>query len=397
MKKILYIGTCVFIAITMISIIGLMYLTWNQYDDTRQWDNSTFEGNMSDIPPELAKNYTNVDNKETLTIWAKVNESIDTIDKQGGITEDTFEGYRDIYDKAMQKQTDYKLQDGNVVQSNKQLQLYLDIFSFTQEAYTIPDSNTLQKLSGQLETLMMVDDHTVNSTLHTQLGDITTHYRALASFIEHTLPILGIVDTETLTANIDLTSESTNTILQEIDTNGLTVFPYMKRLQSVLKDDTWSHILVRNTITQNFHKWQTEKAILEVLQKSDYYSVLSITTLQQAKDAGIVTPEKERDGYTIDMNSSVTVLTYEGQMLQSTQYIKKGTPVIATVDVRYVKIPEEPSKPNVDEPSKPDKPSKPNVDKPSKPNTDKPNIDKPNTDKPNIDKPNTDKPNERED
>lgn len=387
MKKALYIGTGLFIGIAILSIVGLLYLTWNQYDDTRQWEDSTFTGKLSDVPPELAKNYTNHDNKETIAIWAKVNESIDEIDKKGSITESTAKEYQIVLDNALQKQEEYKLQDGNVVKANAQLQLYLDIFSFTQKAYKTPDSETLQKLSGQLEMLMMRDTHSINEKLHTQLEEITTRYRALSSFIETTLPMLGTIDKGILTANIELDAEKTSAMTKEITDNDLVVFPHIKRLQKMLQTDTWSEILTRNKITQSYHKWQTEKVILETLRKSDYYNVDDIRTLQQAKDMGINTPEKEREGYTIDMNSTVTMLSYEGQSLKSNQYIKKGTPVIATVEVRYIPIPKEEEP--VKKPENPVDKTEPPVVKPETPDTKPtPPVDKtePDNDKKEPDK-----------
>ena len=163
----------------------------------------------------------------------------------------------------------------------------------------------------------------------------------LSSFLADSLPDLGTIEDKTLTVNIDIGPKNTEKLITEIEANGLQKFPFVDQIYGLLTGEDWDTILERNAISREYQKWQDAKAALEALSKSDYYNVSVITTYQQALDAGLETEVTEKEGYTIDPNSPVESVSYNGKPLAEDRYVRYGTPVVVSIKEIYVELPKE--------------------------------------------------------
>ena len=65
-KKIL-IGCMIFASLVTIGFIALIAnITWDQYQDTKEWEDTTFGEELSQVPPFLARNYVKAEDKEAV-------------------------------------------------------------------------------------------------------------------------------------------------------------------------------------------------------------------------------------------------------------------------------------------------------------------------------------------
>lgn len=358
MKKVI---TSIFVLIILITVGVVIFITsiiLEQYDDTKQWQSSSLSGDMNTIPPELAKNYVRAGDNETATIWEEVDATLKEINQEGMISDENIDDYKALCALSIEKQEEYEITSGQVVDNNTQLSLYLDIVSAIKTAYTNPNIEDLSAVTDRLHQFMFNNNDTVNRIFLDQLQEIATDYEHVYDFIDQTLPNLGSINNKVLSVDVDVDSKTTEQVINEIEQYDLSKFPLIKRLHTLLTNDSWSVILNRNEITKQYNLWQTQKDILENLSQSDYYVVSSITTYEQAQKYDMIIKVTEKDGYTIDPDSKIKSISYNGQVLSNNQYIRKGTQVVAQIEPNYIKDPvveevipiEEDVVPNTEEP-----------------------------------------------
>lgn len=381
MRKKLGIALLLLITLSTIGLITLIAsVTWEQYQDTKAWQNTKLTGELKDIPPFLARNYVKAEDKEAVQAWQQVADSLQEIEQEQGIDPEK----RDLYDQrlqlAVEKQTAYEITTGEIAENNANLQLYLDIETAMETAYESPQTKALQEVTTRLYGVYTEHPTTMHTVYFDQLRTIATDYANLSTFLTKTLPSLGVIDEQTLTVSTKVSEKTTKQIKTSIEEQNLTKFAYVQKLYELLTGSKWEAILKRNQVSREYQQWQAAKQELESLSKSQYYGASTIVTYQQALDAGLSVEIEEQEGYTIDPNSPVESILYQGEPVASNQYIRYGTPVVVQIMEQYIAIPkpetpkeEEPeTKPDEETPTDPEEEKEPDEETPEEKPEEKP-------------------------
>lgn len=347
-KKIL-IGCMIFASLVTIGFIALIAnITWEQYQDTKEWEDTTFGEELSQVPPFLARNYVKAEDKEAILIWNETAQALSQIDADEGVDPKKREDYERILQESQAEQEAYGLTDGEVPLLNERLSLYLELEDAISSAYEKPETETLKELSTRLYNVNVQVQAPVHSVYFERLRTIAEDYKNLAAFLTDTLPKLGTIEEKVLTVSINIGPKNTEQAVEALEEGNLRNFSFLKKLYDLLTGDAWDMILKRNEISREYYAWMDAKEELESLSQSQYYSVSVITTYQQALDAGLSVNAEEKEGYTIDPNSPVESISYDGTVLTEDQYIRYGTEVTVEITEQYVEIP----KPEEEEPEK---------------------------------------------
>lgn len=347
MKKIM-IGCMILASLVTIGFIALIAnITWEQYQDTKEWEDTTFGEELSKVPPFLARNYVKAEDKEAVLIWNETSQALSEIDEDKGIKTEKREEYEQILAQSKAEQEEYGLTEGEVPLLNERLSLYLELEDALAKAYESPETETLKELSTRLYNVNVQVQAPVHSVYFEQLRTVAKDYSDLAEFLSDMLPVLGERKDKVLTVSIDVGPKVTEQTVTALEEGNLRKFLFLEKLYKLLKGDTWEKILKRNEISRDYYTWMEAKEELESLSKEQYYSVSSITTYQQALDAGLSVRVEEQDGYTVDPNSPVESISYQGTVLNPDQYVRYGTEVTVEITEQYVEIPkpEEPEEP----------------------------------------------------
>lgn len=338
-KKIL-IGCMIFASLVTIGFIALIAnITWEQYQDTKEWEDTTFGEELSQVPPFLARNYVKAEDKEAVLIWNEAAQALSQIDTEEGVDPKKRENYEQILQESQAEQEAYGLTEGKVPLLNERLSLYLELEDAIASAYDKPETETLKELSTRLYNVNVQVQAPVHSVYFERLQTIAEDYKNLAAFLTDTLPKLGTIEEKVLTVSIDVGPKNTEQAVKALEEGNLRNFSFLKKLYDLLTGDTWDTILKRNEISRAYYTWMDAKEELESLSQSQYYSVSVIATYQQALDAGLSVNVEEKDGYAIDPNSPVESISYNGTVLTEDQYIRYGTEVTVEITEQYVEIP----------------------------------------------------------
>lgn len=354
MKKKIGIFLLMLITLSTIGMIGLIgYVTWNQYQDTKAWTNTKLTGELKDVPPFLARDYVKAEDKDAVEAWQAVEQSLKEIETNQGIAKEKRDTYEEILQKAINQQTAYEITTGEIVKNSENLRLYLDIEATMETAYKTPQTKELQDVTNRLYASYMDTPTKTQEMYFEKLRGIAADYQHLSVFLSDTLPTLGVIEEGTLNVATTVGENVTKQVKTVIEEQTLTKFPYVQKLYDLLTGSKWTSILKRNQISREYQKWMAAKEELESLSKTSYYGVSTIVTYQQAMDAGLNVEIQEREGYTIDPNSLVSGIFYEGTLLQGNQYIRYGTPVTVQIKEQYIEIPKPEEEPKEDESEQP--------------------------------------------
>ena len=66
MKHVIKLLFVLMLAFTLYLIGTIVSITWEQYQDTKDWESISIQGELKDVPPFLAKNYINLQDKEAV-------------------------------------------------------------------------------------------------------------------------------------------------------------------------------------------------------------------------------------------------------------------------------------------------------------------------------------------
>lgn len=375
MRKKLGIALLLLITLSTIGLITVIAsITWEQYQDTKAWQNTKLTGELKDIPPFLARNYVKAEDKEAVQAWQQVADSLQEIEKNQGILPEKRNVYEQFLQASIEKQKAYEITTGEIAENNENLQLYLDIEAAMETAYEVPQTKALQEVTTRLYTVYTKNLSTMHTIYFDKLRVISDDYLHLSTFLSDTLPALGVIDKKTLLVSTDVGETVTKQVKTMIEEQNLTKFSYVQKLYDLLTSSKWETILKRNQSSRDYQQWINAKEQLESLSKSNYYGVSTIVTYQQALDAGLSVEVKEREGYTINPNSPVRSISYQGEILGDEQYIQYGTPVVVWIEEQYVPIPK---------PKEPEKEETPNSTPESELPPDKEPENQPEEEKPN--------------
>lgn len=372
----------------MIWVIG--EVTWNQYQDTRQWQKTAYTGELKDVEPMFAKNYVNRDDAIAVEIWQQLEDALQEINKNEKVVDTDVARYEDLLNKSIEQQEKYQLETGDVVRNNQRMRLYLDLEKQFPTVYEVPAVKELENLTTRLYALNLEEPQPVDSIYFDRLQTIANDYQNVSVFLRDFLPKLGLIENQVLIVDKQVGEKTTNTIVTELEEKKLRKFPFLDDLYDLLSSNDWSNVLKRNQITRAYDTWKAAELELTQVRKTDFFAAADILTYQDALDAGLTVEIREWVGYEIDKKSPVAQIRYNGMSITKDQFIRIGTPVIVTLTEKYIKV-EEP-----DDPQEMENEDEDDVEEPSEPSTNHP-TQKPDNweddwdERPNIEKP--DKPN----
>ena len=345
-KKISIVVFVLFTMVTMGAISFIAKVTWEQYKDTKEWQNTKLSGDLKDVPPFLARNYVRAEDKEAVAVWKSVADSLEQIETEGKIPEDKFSEYGSLLKQSEEKQKSYDLKTGEVVDQSRRLRLYLDIEKVLSRAYETPSTKELKDITDRLYEAHIEKSVPLHDRYFKRLRTVAKDYKELSGFLSEEFPKLGDIKQKVLTVKINVGPETTKSLLNTINGKHLDKFPFVKEIKEQLENPSWDAILRRNEISRAYGTWkQAEQELLSV-EKSQYYAPSEITTYQEALDAGLSVEVTEKEGFTIDPKSPVAAVSYRGNPVGTGQYIRYGTPVIVQISEQYIEIP----KPEIEEP-----------------------------------------------
>lgn len=324
----------------MIALIGSV--TWDQYQDTRKWQNDGWDIPLADVPAGFAKNYTDPGDLDAIRCWKDVETALAEIEAAGRVPDGKQEAYRELLDRAYAMQEKFPLVDGSLVECDDRLALYLDLEDVLAAAYENPDESVLEKMAERLHGWEREHPYPVQDVYQERLSQAAEDYRNLETFLAEWFPRLGTVRDGVLVIDPDMDMEQTNEVLAAIDGMGLRKFPLVDGLYERLDGHDWAVLLKHNEVVRSYAVWQRDKAVLENVGKDEYWHVAEITTYAKALEYGLAVSVTERPGYDVDPESPVLRITYGGERLWPDQYVKYGTPVLVGIDERYVEVPTEP-------------------------------------------------------
>lgn len=339
---------------TLWLIYQIVNITWVQYQDTKDWESIAIQGELKDVPPFLAKNYINLQDKEAVETWQEINKILADLSNDKRIPADKLEEYKTILERSRTMQETYGITSGTIADQNDQLALYLDVENALNTAYDTPCTDELKSLTGKLYSANLDNNSKIQVSYLDLLKSLAKNYKEANKFMKETLPTLGTLSDGVLTGNTKMDEESTAKFIEDAKEKKLDKFGFINNLLLRLQGAEWIKVLTHNQILRDYELWQDAKKKLHAIQASDYVLVDDIKTYQDALDAKLETDVKKKSGYSIDKESAVLSITYDGQILEKDKYIRKGSDAVVQIDVKYIekdKTNDDPDKPKTSEES----------------------------------------------
>ena len=330
--KLLFVLVLVF---TLYLIGSIVDITWKQYQATKDWESISIKGQLKDVPPFLAKNYINLDDKEAVETWQEVNKILADLAKDGQIKPENLENYREVLKHSIKMQEAYNITSGDVADQNKQLALYLEVEDTLRTAYDTPKTEELKSLTGKLYSANLDNSSAIQVNYLNRLKQVAKDYKEAKKFIKDTLPKLGTLSDGVLMGSTEMDEESTDEFIKEVREQKLDRFSFINDLLTRLKGDEWIKVLTHNQIIDDYELWQEAKSDLYNVDASDYVLVGDIKTYGDALDANLNTDVVKSDGYIIDKESKVISITYDGEILPKDKYIKRGANALVSIQASY--------------------------------------------------------------
>lgn len=333
-----------------LGLIGLIInITWDQYQDTKDWEALKFGDEIKDVPPFLARNYVNAEDKDAAVVWQQVADALENIKERSKTTKygtvlsaDERKTFANLLATALTLQETYHITSGQIAKQNEDLQLYLDLEAILSNAYEHPNTQELIDITNRLYTVNLQYGAPVDDLYFKRLRNVAKDYKALSQFLKKEFPKLGTYQDGVLTIGEEVDEETTKEVLAAIDKGNLKAFPFLTQLQTWLTGSDWEKALHHNEIVKEFQQWKEAEHNLLAVQKSQYIKADTILTLKDAADAGFTIDAPEKEGYQIKPESPVAMLIYENVVVGPEQYIRYGAEVTAVIEEpEYEELPTE--------------------------------------------------------
>lgn len=328
------------------AIISLSYggvigkAMYEKFNQTIKWKNSSLLAKIHLVPPEFAQNYVSIDDQNMLEVMTKVSVALKDIKKSNGVQHEKLNEYWNLYNQGKEeisKNESYKglLEKGDFYE----LGLYLNADSAVKNAYEKLQIKGMKELEAKFADRLSKEDNKLDKMYLNKFHTIYKDYNNLSEFSQNAIEQLGLISEDVLKVDVSVDRKITNDLLQEIKEKNLTKFAHIAKLQKILKSDKWNDILAHNKSTLEYQEWKENQAVLESLLKSDYVPVKSFRTVDDVLryDSQIQLEEKEH--YSINKDSVVKAVYYDGKKLKNNQFIKRGSYLNFTIDYKYIEDP----------------------------------------------------------
>ena len=325
-------------ALALTSVAGVAgFQIYHQWSYSKaQIDKNAFKGKLSELPAEFAKNNISADMIDDVNSIREVKKYIKEAQANGGLTDSNIKAARASYNKSKKILAHYKLIAGEAKQDQDLLDLYIQSYDVSKNAYTSLDSNKLSDIITKVSTRVIENNNDGDKKILDKLNNIATDYTNLNTFIETYSPLFGTVDKNTVTLDLNVTNKDTKAMRKAISKDDLTKFTNIDKLDSLLASKSWEKAISKNDAKRNKDAFATIEQAFKLLTKNQYIKASDINTYADAVNAGFtVYGVTERKGYLINDNSPIKSLTIDGVNIKSSQYIRKGSDVIATINPNY--------------------------------------------------------------
>ena len=338
MSRFTFIVIMVSIAITVF-LSSLIYI---RYNSTQEWKNSQISEAQANVPPEFAKNTYDINAVQDIETLSKLTSIDDQITTDNGVTDKNSTTIIPALEKAEAIITKNKIEGGKSFELVKSIRLDVDIYKIKQTAYSTPNSEMLESIINNV-TRRQLQTPTKKDTQHIKdLNIIAKTYNELDVFVTQTLPLIGKVDGDTITANPDITYETIDSVVNQITPN-IQKFSAIVNLKSILNGPNGQIVRDNIKIRDNRKMFDQYLSTFNALSKSQYIKVSSINSLRDAQDLNMtIQGAIIKDGYDIIGDSPVITLSINGEILTNDEYILKSALITATIDPIYKPKPDAP-------------------------------------------------------
>ena len=313
----------------------LIYATYeetvNQYNETLIWKNTGYDVPLSDIEPALVSNIVDTDIVNAATAWENLNTYLKTLE-ENPISD--VEEAKGILSEAVAWQEAYHLKSDDI----DRLSLYLELEEAIPKAYETLNTEELEELSNRLYNLELEEHTTSGGQYMERLKEVSSDFEEAEALMSETVGSIGSVKNGIWTIPHTYTRTDLEDVLGQIES--MQKFPALYDTAAVLSDI--ADVLNYNKNAREYFEYQTFAQSVAGLDRSSYAAVSSIYTYEQAVAFGCRVRAAQMPGYIIDPNSPVTGIYYEGERLDSNEYIRKGAPVTAEIRVSYIPVEEIP-------------------------------------------------------
>lgn len=325
------------------SILVLVGLIVYQYRSTSSWSSSKLSSSLSDVPAEFVQDNLSIGAVDDIELLAEVTRQLEIVDKDKTVadrntTARLVENAKEVLYRA-------GVDKGVMVESVTRLGSYVQILDFLDSAYILPDSKQLEQLV-QLETTRVAEtNRDIDKEMLKRLEVVAKNYNGLNHFLKKVLSQYGVVKDGTFVVSKGV--EDFSSLVEEAES--YKKYALVSSLLSLIEKEG------KGLVENNKHlatqlSWLTFKTKLTV-QKSNYVSASSITTLAEARSKGFILEGlTERSGFLISDLSPVGSLWVDGYNVPSTSYVLNSASITAVISPKYV---EDPNYKPIIEPSTP--------------------------------------------
>lgn len=336
MKRFFNIVTSIIIFGSLITSSVLAHSVYEKYNDTVRWENSSLLSKIHQVPPSLARNYISTEDQKLYETLVDINIALEEIEEEGEISDRKHNDYWGLYERA-KEEIESRDEDEPIPAEDifEDFELYLKADLAIKRAYTDLDVESLEGYTQTLSTRLKKEDSKIERALLDELHKVASAYKRLDEFSSSALNQLGVVEDDVLHVDIKVNRDITDQLLSEISSKKLMDFPHIRNLADILQGDAWDKILAHNSSSLKYYSWKESEAILNALSQSHYISVKSFDTVEDIVNYYPSIELEEKDNHTINMDSVVTGVYYNGEKLDESLYVKRGASLNFTVDYEY--------------------------------------------------------------
>lgn len=332
MKKIFKSFAFWLILINLTTLGILMTVISKRYTASQTWNKVLLNSKQADIDPIFVKNRYSSSASRDLEHLTELSKALKTIDENKRLDDDDYSLYQGTLKNAQEVLDKANVKSGESYDNVRRLSLYLSAYQFLKDPYKKVRTKKVNSLIAQFLD-SKVSMYPMSKTYLKELDAVASRYNKLDSFISLAYSTLGTRNGSVLTVKAAVDKDDVEELESAIENDDLTVFAPVKRFKALLESSQMTTILKANQDQKDYEAWSKALSVFDGLKQSQYIAVNSILTYQDAKKAKLDMTGLPilGEGESIDKNSKVVKLVYDGKELTAGQYFKKGSDVIAQI------------------------------------------------------------------
>lgn len=311
--------------------IYLIYVTAvetvNQYHETLNWKNTSYEQPLAEIEPTLVSNRIDTGIVNAAASWDALETYVQELDGNSIGDRDHAE---ELLEDALKWQETYHLTSD----APKRLSLYLELDKALTDVYATMDLAPLKALSEQLYSLELTKQTKAGQRYMERIREVASDFEAFEQLMTKTIGSIGTVEDDIWIIPCEYTRDDLEEALEQLQT--MRKFSAVSQLTRIASDMT--KVINYNKNASEYFAYQEFLQLVKRLGRSAYVGVSSIYTYEQALSAGCQVDATAPEGSMISPDSPVTGIYHEGERLDGSEYFRKGAVVVAEIDPVYEPI-----------------------------------------------------------